>query len=71
MIEEKVEKIKDNSSYSQELKDRIWERFDEAETERKRKIEALSINREKLRSDVSRISGFLRCHIAKLLPLKS
>ena len=44
----KLDEIKDDPSYSEELKDRIWERIDEAETEQKGKIEVLSINREKL-----------------------
>ena len=48
MIEKKLEEIKDNPSYSEELKDRIRERIDNAETEREARLEALSINRKNL-----------------------
>ena len=51
----KPEEIKDDPSYSHELKDSINKRIDNAETEREGRLEALSINREKLRSQVSRI----------------
>ena len=55
----KLEEIKDDSSCSDELKDSIRERIDEKKHERKTRIEALSINRNKLRKQVSRIKETL------------
>ena len=52
---EKLEEIKDDSSYSQDYNNRIWERIDKEKTERKGRLEALSINRKKFPSQVSRI----------------
>ena len=60
---EKLEEIKDDPSYPEELKDSIRERIDKAESEREDRLEALSINRNKLRSQVSRIKET----IAKIL----
>ena len=55
MIGENSKEIKDDPSYSEELKDRIRERIDNAETEREARLEVLSQNKKKLRSQVSRI----------------
>ena len=51
----KLEEIKDNPSYSEELKDRIWERIDNTETEWEARLKVLSMNKKELRSQVSRI----------------
>ena len=52
---EKLEEIKDDCSYSDELKERIRERIENAETEREGRLEVLSMNKEELRSQISRI----------------
>ena len=59
----KLEEIKDDPSYSEELKDRIRERIDNAETEREARLEVLSMNKKELQSQVSRIKET----IAKIL----
>ena len=52
---EKLEEIKNDPSYSEELKNRIQERIDNAETERDARLEVLSMNKKELRSQISRI----------------
>ena len=59
----KLEEIKDDPSYSEELKERIRERIENAETEREARLEVLSMNKKELRSQVSRIKET----IAKIL----
>ena len=50
------EKLKENDpSYSEELKNRIQERIDNAETERDARLEVLSMNKKELQSQISRI----------------
>ena len=52
---EKLEEIKNDPLYSEELKNRIQERIDNAETERDARLEVLSMNKKELRSQISRI----------------
>ena len=52
---EKLEEIKNDPSYSEELKNRIQERIDNAETERDARLEVLSMNKKELQSQISRI----------------
>ena len=52
---EKLEEIKNDPSYSEELKNRIQERIDNAETEREARLEVLSMNKKELQSQISRI----------------
>ena len=52
---EKLEEIKDDPSYSEELKDRIRERIENAETEQEARLEVLLMNKKDLRSQVLRI----------------
>ena len=59
----KLKEIKDDPSYCDELKDSIRERIKNVETKQEGRLEALSINREKLRTQVSRIKET----IAKIL----
>ena len=60
---EKLEEIKDDPSYSEEQKERIRERIDNAETEREVRLEVLLQNKKELGSQVSRIKDT----IAKIL----
>ena len=60
---EKLEEIKDDPSYSKELKASIQERIDNAEIKQRGRIQAVSINEDKLRSQFSRITET----IAKIL----
>ena len=55
----KLEEIKDDPSYSEELKERIWERIENAETEREARLEVLLMNKKELRSQVLRIKETL------------
>ena len=55
----KLEEIKDDPSYSEELKDRIRERIDNAKTEREARLEVLLQNKKELQSQVSRIKETL------------
>ena len=55
--------IKDDPPYSEELKDRIRERIDNAQIEREARPEVLSQNKKELQSQVSRI----KTTIAKIL----
>ena len=59
----KLEEFKDDPSSSEELKDRIWEKINNAETEREARLEVRSLNKKKLQSQVSRIKET----IAKIL----
>ena len=52
---EKLDEIKNDPSYSEELKNRIQERIDNAETERDARLEVLSMNKKELQSQISRI----------------
>ena len=52
---EKLDEIKNDPLYSEELKNRIQERIDNAETERDARLEVLSMNKKELRSQISRI----------------
>ena len=52
---EKLEEIKNDPLYSEELKNRIQERIDNAEIERDARLEVLSMNKKELRSQISRI----------------
>ena len=45
---EKLEEIKDDPLYSEELKDRIKERIENAKTERETRLEVLSMNKKEL-----------------------
>ena len=60
---EKLEEIKDSPSYSEDLKDRTCCRIDDVETNRKARLEVLSMNKKELRSQVTRIKE----SIAKIL----
>ena len=51
----KLEKIKDNPSYSEELKETIREMIENLETEREARLEVLLKNKKELRSQISRI----------------
>ena len=53
--QEKLEEIKNDPLYSEELKNRIQERIDNAETEREARLEVLSMNKKELQSQISRI----------------
>ena len=53
--QEKLEEIKNDPLYSEELKNRIQERIDNVETERDARLEVLSMNKIELRSQISRI----------------
>ena len=55
----KLEEIKDDPSYSEELKERISERIDNAETEQEARLEVLSMNKKELQSQVLRIKETL------------
>ena len=46
----KLKEINDNPSYSEELKDRIRERIDNAETERQARLEVFSQNKNELQN---------------------
>ena len=52
---EKLEEIKNDPLYSEELKNRIQERIDNAEAERDARLEVLSMNKKELRNQISRI----------------
>ena len=56
---EKLEEIKDNPSYSEELKKRIWKRIENAETEREARLEVLLMNKKEVQSQVLRINPIL------------
>ena len=51
----KLEELRDDPSYSEELKNRIQERIENAETKGKSRLEVLLQNKKELRSQVSRI----------------
>ena len=55
----KLEKIKDDPSYSKELKGRIRERIENTETEREARLKVLLMNTKELRRQVSKIKEFL------------
>ena len=55
----KLKEIKDDPSYSEELKERIRERIENAETEQEARLEVLSMNKKELQSQVSRIKETL------------
>ena len=48
MIGEKLQEIKDNPTYSEELKENIRERNENAETEREARLEVLLQNKKEL-----------------------
>ena len=70
---EKLEEIKDDPSYSEELKERIRERIDNAETEQEARLEVLSHEQE--RAYKAKFPGLKRLSprswIATLLSLRS
>ena len=60
---EKLVEIKDDLSYSEEQKAKIWERIENVETERESRLKVLSQNKKELGRQISRIKET----IAKIL----